>query len=140
MNRSRQKRTMATMADWSKALRDYSERHGAFPRPGYVGPIAGLLPGNGIPATDAWDHPLLYHGSRSTYILRATGRDGISDHKIAVGATTSFDDDFVAAEGVFLRYPEGICGGDGQPDDWDVKKYGECAECHPRRIHRAVTK
>lgn len=58
-------------------------------------------------------------------------------HRIDHGQTKDFDDDALYADGGFVRVTEGICGGSDGTDDWDVKKYGECASCHPRQVRHS---
>jgi type II secretory pathway pseudopilin PulG len=136
MQRSKQKQSLATMRDWSTAAEAYAVKNGTYPRPGYNGPVSALAPllSKNLPAVDGWGHPILYHASKNHYALRSTARDGINDHRLTYAATTDFNDDVLYADGTFIRAPEGICGRDGEPDTWDVKKYGECSSCHPHRI------
>lgn len=151
--RGKQRQTMSMLFRWGALLETYASKHGSYPRPGYVGPIAGLAPlmaakngevvdqfGHRLDTKDGWGRPILYHGARGMYALRSTARDGINDHQTAPTITRDIDADILFANGVYMRVPEEICGGVGEKDDWDVKKYGECAECHPSRVRRVVTK
>jgi len=139
MQRSKQKRTYATLRDWGLLVEAYESTHGSYPRAGYYGPVDGLTPliASKLPVVDAWGHPLLYHGSKSHYALRSTARDGVNDHRIDLGVTTNFDDDALYADGRFVRVTKGMCGGTDGTDDWDVKKYGECASCHPAHVRHS---
>ena len=139
VQRSKQKRAYATLRDWGMAIEDYQHTHGGFPRAGYYGPVAGLTPltPRKLPVVDGWGHPLIYHGSKNHYALRSTARDGVDDHRITLGLTTNFDDDALYADGKFVRVTAGMCGGSDGTDDWDVKKYGECASCHPAHVRRS---
>jgi type II secretory pathway pseudopilin PulG len=139
MQRSKQKRTYATLRDWGMAVEAYATTHGSYPRAGYYGAVVGLTPliSKKLPVVDGWGHPLIYHGSKNHYALRSTARDGIDDHRIKLGVTTNFDDDALYADGGFVRVTEGICGDGSEGDDWDVKKYGECASCHPHHVRHS---
>jgi type II secretory pathway pseudopilin PulG len=89
LNRSRQKRTMATLRDWGQAFESASHRH--------------------PPDVDGWDHPLrITRGAKGGYTIRSAGRDGKFDAVIHPGATSSFDADLVYANGSFIVWPEGV--------------------------------
>jgi type II secretory pathway pseudopilin PulG len=139
MQYSKQKRTYATLRDWGTAIDDYRSKHGTYPSAGYYGPVAGLTPliTRKLPIVDGWGHPLLYHGTKNHYALRSTARDGVNDHRAEPGVTRHFDDDALYADGGFVRVMEGICGDGNTVDDWDVKKYGECASCHPAHVRHS---
>ena len=133
--RSHMAQSSAYIRDWAMAVEDYARRHGTYPRAGYTGPVEGLasLFPKHPPLADGWGNPILYHASKSVYALRCTGRDGKNDHQIMRGSTTSYDDDILFVNGGFTRANAGLCGG-AEGDDWDVKKFGECASCHPHRV------
>lgn len=139
MQRTKQKRTYATLRDWGIAVEAYGTTHASYPRAGYYGSVAGLKPliAKKLPVVDGWGHPLIYHGTKNHYALRSTARDGVDDHRIDHGQSTNFDDDALYAGGGFVRVTEGICGDGSSGDDWDVKKYGECASCHPRHVRHS---
>ena len=139
MQRSKQRHSAINLRDWGTALEEYFAKHGTFPRAGYSGPVAGIAPlipkRLSLPVVDDWGYPILYHSSGQHYALRSTGRDGRNDHLIAQADTRSYDDDILIVDGGYTRTPP-ICGGPNG-DDWDVKKFGECASCHPHRIRHS---
>jgi type II secretory pathway pseudopilin PulG len=139
IQRSKQKRTYATLRDWGLSVDAYQSTHGHYPRPGYYGSIAGLTPliSGKLPVVDGWGYPLIYHASKSHYAIRSTARDGINDRRVDPGLTKRLDDDLLYADGGFVRVMDGICGSEGSTDDWDVKKYGECASCHPAHVRHS---
>ena len=139
LQRGKQRRTYVALRDWGSAIDEDRSRHGSFPRAGYYGPVAGLKMRSSqkMSFVDGWGHPLIYHASKSHYAIRSTGRDGVNDHRVDPGLTRSLDDDLLYADGGFVRVMEGICGGGETADDWDVKKYGECASCHPAHVRHS---
>lgn len=139
IQRAKQKRTIATLRDWGDAIDDYRGRHGGSPRAGYYGPVAGItsLISRKLPVVDGWGFPLIYHATSHHYAIRSTARDGVNDHRVEPGVTTHLDDDALYADGGFVRVMNGICGDGNTADDWDVKKYGECASCHPAHVRHS---
>lgn len=111
MDRSRQKKTMASMRDWGLALELFAEKH-----PGAVagkaapslekamGERRAALP----PLNDGWGHRLIVGMTERGYFVRSLGRDGEPQQLIAEGPTTNFDCDIVFADGTFIQFPEGI--------------------------------
>jgi hypothetical protein len=139
MQRSKQKRTYAALVGWGTVIDAYGTANGSYPRAGYYGPVSGITPllSQKLPVVDGWGHPIIYHGSKNHYALRSTARDGVNDHRVDRGLTKELDDDVLYADGRFVRVMEGICGGSDGFDDWDVKKYGECASCHPAHVRHS---
>ena len=108
--RVKQRQTSERLRAWALELEAYADQCGGYPErtPGPVARIHSLLPNPKLVATDAWDHEILYHGTREHYFLHSLGRDGKNDFRPPGHPTTSFDDDLVYADGTFLQYPEGL--------------------------------
>ena len=110
LQRSKQKRSMAALRDLGEAVEGFAAVHGSNPRAGYYGPVSAIAPmlgANVPPVVDGWNRPVLYHASAKHYVLRSTGRDGKNDGMLD-GDTTSFDDDIVFSDGVFMRHTYGV--------------------------------
>jgi type II secretory pathway pseudopilin PulG len=60
-----------------------------------------------FPRRDGWGYKFEIQSTPQFYALRSLGSDGRSDGLPYIGATTSFSQDLVFANGSFTQYPEG---------------------------------
>ena len=87
MQRSKQKRTMATVRNIAVLIEEGKT----------------VTPGK-----DGWGHRLRIHQTRRHYTIRAAAADGRFDSTPPRGGTTDFDSDVVYSNGGFTQHPEGI--------------------------------
>ena len=110
------KREMGDMRTIATALESWAVDGGSYPATD--GPVAAeqLAPllskyARGLVFRDAWNHPLLYSGSKETIRIVSVGRDGVigSDSfspTLEPRPTTSPDEDLVYDSGSFVRWTE----------------------------------
>ncbi len=122
MQRGKQKRTMADMRSLATAIESYAVDHDVYPSAtcsGYttVGSalsdtsFSSLSPTYiaNAPKSDGWGHSLVYGRgpAGNAYNILSYGRNGTAG-PLVCGTTTSFNDDILFSNGVFLQWPEGI--------------------------------
>ena len=110
------KREMGDMRTIATALESWAVDGGSYPAtdgPVAVEQLAPLLSryAHGLVFRDAWNHPLLYSGSKETFRIVSVGRDDVigSDSfspALEPRATTSPDEDLVYDSGSFVRWTE----------------------------------
>lgn len=127
LQKARQKRTLAELQDVGEALEEYKAEHdGRLPEAdSFEGLTSHLVPAyrSGLPAADAWDHPLVYTcwtdglpaepGSAGcdTYRLVSPGSDGaLETDDPRAYEPGSFPEaehhrDLVVGDGYVYRYP-----------------------------------
>lgn len=115
MNRSRQKRSMADMRTIAMAwearatdLKSYSVDSSGH-RISVDDLERALAPTylRKLPRRDGWRYEFELQSAPDSYVVRSLGSDGRSDGLPYIGATTSFSQDLVFANGTFTQYPEG---------------------------------
>jgi type II secretion system protein G len=122
VQRGKQKRTMADMRTLATSIESYAVDHDVYPNAtcsGYTttGTVlsdtsfASLSPTyiTNAPKRDGWGHTLLYSRAAggSAYNVRSYGKNGVAD-TLTGGTTTSFNDDILFSNGVFLQWPDGV--------------------------------
>ena len=108
LNRSRQKRTMATVRDWGLALEESAGQHsGVRATAGTNEREALLLSHVKIPRVDGWGRPLVFAVADGRYSIVSRGRDGEADGEIAP-RITNVDCDIIYSDGYFVSVPEGM--------------------------------
>jgi type II secretory pathway pseudopilin PulG len=116
MQRSRQKRTLATIGTVAVAIEQYAAAHDGYPRAANIGEVERIV-GRDIPTSDAWEHELRYEcwpdeagNACARYGLASGGKDGVFEHQSLTeyeqGTTSAFDCDIVYAGGTFVQMPE----------------------------------
>ncbi|HVN74724.1 MAG TPA: prepilin-type N-terminal cleavage/methylation domain-containing protein [Thermoanaerobaculaceae bacterium] len=113
IQRARQKRTMAEMRTIAVAVSNYAVDFSFMPK---VGPGDAellepyLVPTyvRHLPGLDGWSRMVLYDANGLDYTLRSLGSDGLEETGPPLGATTSFADDIVISNGIFVQWPEGM--------------------------------
>jgi type II secretion system protein G len=126
LQRSRQKRTMADMRSiataWEARATDTNTylAAGAISLPATAFPAADLgkilVPTyiKVLPAADGWKNPYAYGASADNYVIVSAGKTASVVTPDLPGAScsicgpkTSFQDDIIFSNGVFVAYPEG---------------------------------
>ena len=113
IQRARQKRTMAELRSIATAISSYATD---FPFMPQVGPgQAELLAAYVVPTytkflsgLDGWQNPILYAANGLEYTLVSTGSDGTLQSTPPGGVTTSFSDNIIISNGVFVQWPDGM--------------------------------
>jgi len=134
MNHSKQKRTTAdirAVATAWEARAEITRRYTLGPRQGNLAAVddehlpwsampevsaadlkRALVPTyiRQLPEVDGWGHPLQFRATDDSYAIRSLGRDGRPEAVTTyqAGVATTFDEDLVYANGVFVRRPEGM--------------------------------
>lgn len=119
MDRSKQKRTMVEMRTIGTALEGYAADRKVYPQPEVL--EQSLVPtyARELPLVDGWGRPMRYEcrsvmndGRCDLYSIGSSGKDGVFEFEslseYEPGATTSFNNDIIFADGNFVRYPGGI--------------------------------
>ena len=106
IHRSRQKRTMAGLRDWSVAL-EQAHHPGALSFSGTTAEIK-IRSAKALPSTDGWGHPYRITIAPGIATITSAGRDGVFESRPAGGAITNFSQDLIFSNGTFFQYPEGI--------------------------------
>lgn len=111
LDKSRQRKTMATMRNVATAVTAYSNDHGYFPRSGISGDELGdaLAPQvfKRVNTTDAWENELVYTADTDDYTVESYARDGADGPGDITRATAAeFDYDIVLSDGHFIYSPE----------------------------------
>jgi general secretion pathway protein G len=125
IQRAKQKRSMADIKNLSTALEAYAADVNYYPAAaGYSLPSGLSLPTATVgtaaadlsptyirvaPLSDGWNSWYLYGSSatRSDYLVRSSGADGVPQAAPVYGPTTDFNADIILVDGAFVQYPEG---------------------------------
>jgi len=113
IQRARQKRTVAELRTIATAVSSYAVDFAFMPK---VGPgDANILAPYLVPTyvrhlegVDGWARAIVYEASGLDYTVRSLGSDGIAQVGAPLGGTTSFADDIVISNGIFVQWPEGM--------------------------------
>ncbi len=113
IQRARQKRTVAELRTVATAVSSYAVDFAFMPK---VGPgDASLLQPylvptyvKHLPGVDGWQRPVHYDASGLDYTLWSYGSDGFADTTPPFGPTTSFANDIVISNGIFVQWPDGM--------------------------------
>ncbi len=112
VDKSRQRKTMATIRSAGTAIQTYSADLGHFPSDGLTAAELSLaLSGvtfKHVTTTDGWDHDLVYTADTSDFTLESYGRDGADGPQdIGKSSSAEYDYDLVFVNGQFINSPEG---------------------------------
>ena len=113
IQRARQKRTVAELRTIATAVSSYAVDYAFMPKVG-PGDASMLQPYlvptyvKHLPGIDAWARPVLYEANGLDYTLSSYGADGIAQSTLILGPTTSFADDIVISNGIFVQWPDGM--------------------------------
>ena len=125
LQRGRQKRTMADMRTIATAWEARATDTNSYTAAGAISlpttPLtvsmsAMLVPTytKSLPATDGWKNPFGYRATTDLYVVQSAGKtpaptapqmSGTCD---PCGPRSSFADDIIFANGIFVQYPEGV--------------------------------
>jgi type II secretion system protein G len=125
IQRAKQKRSMGDMKTIATAIEAYATDQNFYPAAAALslpsglalptatlGTVAGTLNPTylrTVPLSDGWNSYFQYGAStsRSDFVVRSTGADGVPDSTSAGGATTNFNADIILVDGAFVQWPEG---------------------------------
>ncbi|MCI0446400.1 type II secretion system protein GspG [bacterium] len=111
INRGKQRRMMSDMRSMGEAINAYHLDFGGYP-PGKstVEEIQKDLEGymDKVPLQDEWGNKYLYRSDGSTYYtILSWGKDRVMDNtSIYQGLVTSYSNDIVFSNGLFVSFPE----------------------------------
>jgi len=113
IQRARQKRTMAELRTIAMAVSAYATD---FPFMPQVGPgTADILVPYLVPTyvrhmtgLDGWQRPIYYEALGIDYTVKSLGSNGIEQATLTLGPTTSFSDNILMSNGVFVQWPDGM--------------------------------
>jgi type II secretion system protein G len=111
LDKSKQKKTMATIRSLANAVQAYQIDHSRYPAGGISNDeLRSLLSPdmyNSVEVTDGWGHDIVYETDQSGYTMESYGRDG-ADGPADITAATRFEFDFdiVLVDGLFAYSPE----------------------------------
>ncbi|MGD1146829.1 MAG: prepilin-type N-terminal cleavage/methylation domain-containing protein [Thermoanaerobaculaceae bacterium] len=113
LQRARQKKTMAELRSLATAVSAYATDYPFMPK---VGPgTADILVPYLVPTylrqltgLDGWQRPIYYQANDLSYTVVSYGSDGVAQSNLTPGPTTSFSDDIVVSNGVFVQWPDGM--------------------------------
>jgi len=113
IQRARQKRTMAELRAIATAVSNYATDYPFVPK---VGPgTADILVPYLVPTylrhltgLDGWQHLISYEANELSYTLISYGSDGLAQSSLTLGPTTTFSNDIVMSNGVFVQWPDGM--------------------------------
>ena len=113
IERARQRRTMSDMRTVANAVSSYGVDMVFVPQLG-DGTVAQAMPYlsptylKKQPVSDGWHNPFRYYGQGLNYTLWSFARDGQQQSSLVFRATTTFDEDIVLNNGIFVQWPEGM--------------------------------
>jgi type II secretory pathway pseudopilin PulG len=117
IQRARQKRTVRDIERVSLAVNSYATDHGGrYPEAASIEDLARMLAkiDPDMPKKDGWGNSLRYRRTPSAFWVASAGRDGKwqkdDPSYYTERATSSFDDDIVCKNGVFVQAPRGSAG------------------------------
>jgi len=111
LDKSRQRKTMATMRNLSTALMAYETGNSRFPDDSITIPqLQALLSPdlfNSVKVTDGWGRDLVYASDLGSFTLESYGRDA-ADGPADINFNTrfEFEYDIVLVDGIFISSPE----------------------------------
>jgi type II secretion system protein G len=113
IQRARQKRTMVELRTVATAVSSYATDFAFVPKvpSGVVEDITPYLVPTYLkvlPYLDGWRQPMLYFSAGLDYTVRSMGSDGVTQSGPPMGPTTSYADDMVMVNGVFVQWPDGM--------------------------------
>lgn len=112
LDRGRQKRTMADIKTLANAIESYSVDTNIYPNTSSWTTMTAAIDDylTAVIADDGWGHPMIYESDATDYTIGSTGKDGGTAIALTAGggATNSFNDDIVYANGSFVQWPEGV--------------------------------
>ncbi len=113
IQRARQKRTMVELRSVATAVSSYGTDFGYVPRlsSGVVEDLTPYLTPTYLkilPYLDGWRRAMLYYSEGLEYTVRSTGSDGLTQPGPPTGPTTSYADDMIMVNGVFVQWPDGM--------------------------------
>jgi type II secretion system protein G len=113
IQRARQKRTMVELRTVATAVSSYATDFAFVPKvpTGVVEDISPYIVPTYLrvlPYLDGWRRPMLYYSEGLNYTVRSNGSDGITQPGPPMGPTTSYSDDMVMVNGVFVQWPDGM--------------------------------
>jgi len=111
LDKSRQRKTMATMRSVGTAIEAYSNDHSQFPRNGITATELSLALSPQVyklvETTDGWGNDLSYASDIDHYTVESYGRDAANGPQDITRATRDeFDYDILFSDGQFLNSPE----------------------------------
>ena len=113
IQRARQKRTMVELRTVATAVSTYATDFAYVPKIP-TGVVEDLTPYlvptylRTLPYLDGWRRAMLYNSEGLNYTVRSNGSDGTMQAGPPMGPTTSFPDDMVMVNGVFVQWPDGM--------------------------------
>jgi type II secretion system protein G len=112
LQRSRQKRSMASLRAVSEGIEMYQQDWSFFPDYQDV-PVSDLatdieLYVKPFDPKDGWNRTMRYSAQGDHYTLVSYGRDAVPDAAASLGTTEHFDCDIIFSDGVFVQWPEGV--------------------------------
>jgi len=113
IQRARQKRTMVELRTVGTAVSTYATDFAYVPKvtAGVVEDLAPYLVPTYVrtlPYLDGWRRAMFYYSAGLEYTVRSTGSDGLTQAGPPMGPTTSFPDDLVMVNGIFVQWPDGM--------------------------------
>jgi prepilin-type N-terminal cleavage/methylation domain-containing protein len=113
IQRARQKRTMVELRTVATAVSSYATDFAFVPKipTGVVEDLTPyLIPTylRVLPYVDGWRVPMLYYSQGLNYTVRSNGSDAVTQSGPPMGPTTSYADDLVMVNGVFVQWPDGM--------------------------------
>ena len=113
IQRARQKRTMVELRTVATAVSSYGTDFGYVPKlpTGTVEDLAPYLTPTylrALPYLDGWRRAMLYYSEGLDYTVWSTGSDGLMQAGPPMGGTTSYADDMIIVNGIFVQWPEGM--------------------------------
>ena len=111
IDRGKQKRTMADLRSLGTAIESYSIDNNVYPAAANFSTLEGVIEPIYIrtaPESDGWGRTFLVTSTNTLYTVGSGGKDGGALTLVGDGgATTSFNDAIVFANGQFVQWPEG---------------------------------
>ena len=111
IDRGKQKRTMADLRSIGTAIESYSIDNNVYPVAANMTALEPLIEPIYIrtaPQNDGWARTFLVTSTNALYTVGSGGKDGGSLTLVGSGgATTSFNDAIIFANGQFVQWPEG---------------------------------
>jgi len=113
IQRARQRRTMVELRTVATAVSSYATDFAYVPRVP-TGPVQDLIPYLSptylkvLPYLDGWRRSMEYNSEGLNYTVRSSGSDGLMQVGQPLGGTTTFADDLVMVNGIFVQWPEGM--------------------------------
>jgi len=112
IQRTRQKKSMASLRAISEGIDIYEQDHGFYPNHVDV-PVTTLATDlqyyvKPFDPRDGWNRTMMYSAVGDYYTLISHGSDGLADGFHPLGETGNFRCDIIFASGVFAQWPSGI--------------------------------